>query len=84
MAYEYKVRIFSMQELKGHGVVVDPEKNIVYACRPDGACEVHDVAMDQMESLAGLFNEMGKEGWGLVQLVFRPLGIVSFWKRQAR
>lgn len=84
MTYEYRVKIFSMHELKNHGVVVDPEKNIVYACRPDGACEVHDVAMDQTEILGELFNDMGKEGWELVQLVFRPLGIVSFWKRQAQ
>jgi hypothetical protein len=84
MNYEYLVKIFSMKELESEGVVVDPEKNIAYACRPDGACEIHEVGEEQIEHLSRLFNKMGKDGWELVQLFFRPLGIVSFWKRPAR
>ena len=62
---------------------VDAEKNIVYACRPEGECEIHDVGMEQLENLSQIFNKMGSEGWELVQLFFRPLGIVSFWKRHS-
>lgn len=81
MKYEYTVRIFSIQDLKEGGIVVDPHKNIVYACRPDGACEVHDVSIEQIENLSNMLNIMGKEGWELVQLLFRASGVVSFWKR---
>ncbi len=80
MKYEYTVRIFSMEELKKENIVVDPVKNIVYACRPDGECEVHDMT-EQLENLSELFNRMGGKGWELIQLFFRPLGIVSYWKR---
>jgi hypothetical protein len=81
MRYEYAVKIFSMDELRVEGVIVDPEKNIVYACKPEGVCEVRDIAAEQLENLSGLFNRVGKEGWELVQLFFRPLGVVSFWKK---
>lgn len=84
MSYEYTIKIFSMEELKNEAIVVDSEKNIVYACRPDGECEVQDVGMEQLESLSKLFNEAGKDGWELIQLFFRPMGIVSFWKRQLK
>jgi hypothetical protein len=83
MKYEYTVRIFSMEELKKENVVIDPQKNIVYACRPDGECEAHDMT-EQLENLSELFNRMGDRGWELIELFFRPLGIVSYWKRSIR
>jgi hypothetical protein len=83
MKYEYSVKIFSMEELKKENIVVDPKKNIVYACRPDGECEAHDMT-EQLENLSELFNKMGDRGWELIQLFFRPLGIVSYWKRSVK
>ncbi|MCX5798417.1 MAG: hypothetical protein NTU90_02415 [Proteobacteria bacterium] len=82
--YEYTIRAFSMQDLKEKGIVVDPHNNIVFACRPDGGCAIRDVGVEQIDKLSGLFNEMGEHGWELVQLFFRPSGIVSFWKRLLR
>jgi hypothetical protein len=81
MGFEYTIKTYSMQSLRDKGVVVDSAKNIVFACRPDGACEIHDVGLEQIAELQGLLNEMGKDAWELVQLLFRPSGIVSFWKR---
>jgi hypothetical protein len=81
MKYEYTVKIFSMQDLKEKGIVIDPHNNIIYACRPDGECEVHDVGVEQLDNLSGLFNEMGEDEWELIQLFFHPSGVVSFWKR---
>jgi hypothetical protein len=81
MQFEYKVKIFSMNDLNEKGIVVDSENNIVYACRTDGACEIHDVKMEQLDNLSSVLNVMGEEGWELVQLVFHQSGIVSFWKR---
>jgi hypothetical protein len=81
MKYEYTIRIFSIQDLKEAGIVVDPRKNIVYACKPDSSCEVHDVSTEQIENLSHMLNILGKDGWELVQLIFRATGVVSFWKR---
>lgn len=60
---------------------MDSQNSIVYACRPDGACEVHDVTLEQLDNLSKTLNEMGEERWELIQLVFHQSGIVSFWKR---
>jgi hypothetical protein len=81
MEWEYTVKVFSTDDLKKEGVVVDPQRNIVYACKPDGGCAVQDVNLEQMERFTMTLNGMGKDGWELVQLVFRSSGIVSFWKR---
>jgi hypothetical protein len=82
MEWEYKVKVFSTKELRDGGVVVDPQRNIVYACKPDGGCEVHDVSLEQMERLATTLDVLGKDGWELVQLFFHASGMVSFWKRR--
>ena len=81
MKYEHTIKVFSLQELENKGIVTHPNKNIVFACRPEGTCEVRDIGLEQMENLSVLFNEMGEEGWELVQLVFHESGIVSFWRR---
>lgn len=84
MKFEYKVKIFSMQDLKDKGIVIDSHNNIVYACRSDGACEIHNVKMEQLDNLSAVLNILGEEGWELVQLVFHQSGIVSFWKRSLK
>ncbi len=81
MRHEYTVRVFTMEELEKENVIINREKNIVYACQSGGGCEVHDVTADQLANLSGLFNRFGEEGWELVNLFFRSFGIVSFWKR---
>jgi hypothetical protein len=81
MKYEYTIKTYTMHELSEKGIVIDPERNIVYACRPDGECELQDVNTEQIAHLSTVFNEMGAEGWDLVQLLFRRSGVVSFWKR---
>jgi len=79
--FEHTVRIYSLEELKRRGVDIEKENNLIYACRPDGECEVHEVGVEQLDNLSALLNEMGTSGWELVQLVFHQSGIVSFWKR---
>jgi len=81
MKYEYVLKIFSMEDLKKEGIVVDQHNNIVYACRSAGECEIHDVGTEQIENMSRLLNEMGNEGWELVQFSFHQSGVVSFWKR---
>ncbi len=81
MKFEHMIKVFSIKDLEERGIVTHPHKNIVFACRPEGACEVHDIGLEQAEKLTSLFNEMGEEGWEIIQLVFHDSGIVSFWKR---
>lgn len=80
-SYEYTVKTYTMEELEKRGIVVHPHNNIVFACHPNGKCSIHDVGVEQMESLSSLFNEMGTGGWELLQIMFHQSGIISFWKR---
>ncbi len=81
MKYEYAVKTFPMTELEAAGIVTDPHKNIIYACKPEAGCEITDIRGEQSEKLMGLFNGMGQDGWELIQMFFHSSGIVSFWKR---
>jgi len=79
--FEHTIKIYSLAELKKRGVDIEKENNLIYACRPDGECEVHEVGVEQLDNLSALLDEMGILGWELVQLVFHQSGIVTFWKR---
>ena len=81
MKFEYTAKIYAMDELKDVGIDMEEENSIVYACRPDGECEIHAAAIEELDILSGLFNDMGNEGWELVELFFHRSGIVTFWKR---
>ena len=81
MKYEYTIKVFSVQGLEESGVVDAPAQEHHVCVQAQGTCEVHDIGVEQMENLSSLFNEMGEEGWELVQLFFHQSGIVSFWKR---
>ncbi len=82
MKFEYTIKIYTMDMLRDAGIDIEEEKNnIVYACRPDGECEIHEVGIEQLNNLSGIFNEMGKEGWELVELFFHHSGVVTFWKK---
>jgi len=71
--FEYTVKIYSMDNLKDSGVDVEAENNIVYACRPRGECEVHNVGIEQLDNLSGLFNKDGGSRMGACGTLFPPV-----------
>ena len=56
--------------------------DLVYFCSPEGECHLEKVPNNETEVLQDILNEMGSEGWELVQLVFGKGGIIAFWKRE--
>lgn len=81
MKFEYTIKIYSLDKLRDAGIDIEEENNIVYACRPNGECEIHEVGIEQLDNLSGILNDMGNEGWELIELFFHQSGIVTFWKR---
>lgn len=55
---------------------------LVYSCTGDGRCSLDDAPIDQVETLKGMLNDRGGDGWQLLQLIFRNDGIIAFWKRE--
>jgi hypothetical protein len=54
---------------------------LVYYCTESGECSMDQIPADQTETLQGILNEEGIEGWGLVQVSFGKGGVLAFWKR---
>ncbi|RLB41619.1 MAG: hypothetical protein DRH12_07765 [Deltaproteobacteria bacterium] len=55
---------------------------LVYFCSLEGECHLEKVARHQTEVLENILNEMGAEGWEMVQLAFGKGGLIGFWKRE--
>ena len=59
----------------------DEFKQLVYFCSDQGKCNVEEVPSDQLNTLGSILNEMGEDGWELVQVFLGRNGVVAFWKR---
>jgi len=59
-------------------------KQIIYFCTETGQCSLDEVPVDQIEILANMLNEKGKQGWELVQISFGKEGLMAFWKRKVK
>jgi hypothetical protein len=81
MKYEYTIEFLSLEPTPPTGDVSDEAPSTVYACGETGECAIRDFRGEQTEYLQGFMNEMGSEGWELVQVLFNRHGAVSFWKR---
>jgi len=62
----------------------DTFREVVYFCTETGECTLDEVPGDQTAILAGILNERGKQGWGLVQVSFGRDGVMAFWKRKVK
>ena len=50
-------------------------------CSHHGECRLEEVAAPQMQTLQGVLNARGRQGWELVQVAFGKDGVVAFWKK---
>ena len=57
-------------------------KTMVYFCTPEGDCDAEEAQTTDGQTLLKIFNERGKEGWELVQLLPGEEAAVAFWKRK--
>ncbi len=51
-------------------------------CDDEGACYFDSGPNPLTQAIEQLLNQIGEEGWELVQIVFRPDQIISFWKQE--
>ncbi|MBI4966039.1 MAG: hypothetical protein HY913_22355 [Desulfomonile tiedjei] len=57
-------------------------RRLVYFCSEGGDCGIEEVPAEEPQLLVDLFNERGREGWELVQLLFGSNGFMAYWKRK--
>lgn len=70
--FEYEITTHSSQTFR----------RLVYFCSEKGDCGIEEVPAEEPQLLVDLFNERGKEGWELVQLLFGSNGVMAYWKRR--
>lgn len=59
----------------------DASSRILY-CDSEGGC-YFDEAPDPIEdTIKGILNERGQDGWELTQVIFREKEMLCFWRRQ--
>ena len=57
---------------------------VAYFCSEAGECSINEVPADQTEVLKDTLNELGEQGWELLQISFGRDGIMAFWKRKVK
>jgi hypothetical protein len=50
-------------------------------CDDEGACYFDRGPNPFTQAIEHLLNDIGAEGWELVQIMFRPNQMIGFWKR---
>lgn len=56
-------------------------RDVVYFCNEEGNCSMEQVSTEQTGKIERLLNDMGTQGWELVQANFGKDGLLIFWKR---
>ena len=57
---------------------------VVYFCSEAGQCSIDEVSRDQTRVLRDILNNMGSEGWELIQVSFGKDGLMAYWKRSIK
>jgi hypothetical protein len=57
-------------------------KQFVYLCNAKGECSLDEIEEKDLESVEQLLNEMGRNGWELIQFSSGSDGLIAFWKRR--
>jgi hypothetical protein len=51
-------------------------------CDDEGACYFDSGPNPLTQAIEQLLNQVGEDGWELVQIAFRPGQIIGFWKQE--
>jgi hypothetical protein len=65
------------------GALPEPVENVPPSmfCDDEGVCYFDAGPNPFTQAIERLLNEVGEEGWELVQVTFRPEQMVGFWKQ---
>jgi len=57
-------------------------RQVAVFCSDDGACKLEDIPDAQTRILTEILNDLGREGWELVQTLFGRGGMLAIWRRK--
>jgi hypothetical protein len=81
--WRYRITIHTTADVLG--LLTEAVENIppMIFCDDEGACYFDAGPNPLTAAIERLLDQAGKEGWELIQIVFRPEQLIGFWKRPA-
>jgi hypothetical protein len=80
-SWQYKVTVHEPEDiLENLSQTVEVVPPTIY-CDDEGACYFDRGPNPFTQAIERLLNEIGGEGWELVQIMFRPNQMIGFWKQ---
>ena len=80
--WEYNISSYSLEDLGIAEEDVDFPAEQVVACDAEGHCYFNDVMKKYIDTFISTLNDVGNEGWELIQLEYHRGSLVCFWKRE--
>lgn len=79
--WRYKVTVHEAEEILEHlpETVGDVPPSIY--CDDQGICYFDEGPNPFTEAIESLLNDVGAQGWELIQVAFRPDQMICFWKQ---
>jgi hypothetical protein len=79
--WRYKVTVHEAEDiLERLSKVMEDVPPAIY-CDDEGACYFDEGPNPFTAAIERLLSEIGKQGWELVQVMFRPGQMICFWKQ---
>jgi hypothetical protein len=79
--WHYKVTVHEPEDiLENLSQAVEEVPPTIY-CDDEGACYFDRGPNPFTQAIELVLNEVGDEGWELVQIMFRPNQMIGFWKQ---
>jgi hypothetical protein len=79
--WHYRITVHTTEEiLAGLSEEMPQVPQMIY-CDDQGACYFDEGPNPLTAAIEHVLNEVGAEGWELVQVLFRPHQMIGFWKQ---
>jgi hypothetical protein len=78
--WRYRITVHAADDvLEALSEPVEEVPRMIY-CDDEGACYFDNGPNPLTQAIERLLNQVGEEGWELVQVAFRPEQMICFWK----
>jgi hypothetical protein len=81
-AYEHTITVLDREEILRRADLEAVPPSVVY-CDTEGACFFDEAPNPYVRAVVELLDEMGAEGWALVQVTPRAQDLICFWRRES-
>jgi hypothetical protein len=79
-AYEHTITIYDREGILSNVASGAPPPSVVF-CDTEGVCFFDETPNPYMKAVIDLLDEMGEDGWELVQVIPREQDLICFWRR---